>query len=500
VDFSNLTLLIDPVPQSRQSNKMLLEFMGESVVPCDSNCWAVQLTEQDQDSRDFCMAVINHPDTEELSALLQDLRQWDENLPVILLAEPDSLTSLISDQPNIAAIVDTPLTYQPLLDAVHRAKLIRDNATKNVAGSLESSVAISGLVGSSTAIQQVKRLIEQVAGKEVTILVTGESGTGKEVVARNLHLNSVRSAKPFVAINCGAIPGELLESELFGHERGAFTGAVAAREGRFELAEGGTLFLDEIGDMPLSMQVKLLRVLQERKFERVGGVKTITADVRIIAATHKNLESMIADGEFREDLYYRINVFPIEMPPLRDRAEDVPSLLHEMISNLEAEKRGSVRFNSSALESLKCYGWPGNVRELANLVERMSIIFPHGIVGVNDLPEKILSEPVAEVYPVEKTTPPLQPAGRGLLAPQGASELLSLDGIDIREYLANMEKGLIEQALQDSGGVVAHAADRLQLRRTTLVEKIRKYNLHKSDIEQTSDSSATQTSKQLASG
>ena len=289
---------------------MLLEFMGESVVSCDQSSWLSQLSEQRFESHDFGKAVINEPDINKLSSLLDQLQQWEKHLPCILLAEPGIKIEGVENYPNVAAVVEMPLTYHPLVDAVHRARLTKDKLRNPCEQPLDNAVSISGLVGSSLAIQNVRRLIAQVADKEVTILITGESGTGKEVVARNLHLNSVRAKQPFVAINCGAIPRELLESELFGHEKGAFTGAVTAREGRFELAEGGTLFLDEIGDMPLNMQVKLLRVLQERKFERVGGVKTISTDVRIIAATHKNLEQMIADGEFREDLYYRINVFP----------------------------------------------------------------------------------------------------------------------------------------------------------------------------------------------
>jgi sigma-54 specific flagellar transcriptional regulator A len=350
-------------------------------------------------------------------------------------------------------------------------------------------------------------MMGQVANTEVSVLITGESGTGKEVVARNLHLNSARADKPFVPINCGAIPRELLESELFGHEKGAFTGAISSRAGRFELADGGTLFLDEIGDMPLSMQVKLLRVLQERSFERVGGIKTIQTDVRILAATHKDLEKMIDDGEFRQDLFYRINVFPIEMPSLRERATDVPLLLNELITAMEAEGRGSVRFNSGAIASLCRHNWPGNVRELANLVERMAILYPHGIVGLEDLPKKFLhlsdqeinqasisesslsgnsSATAQGIVPIQGlSSPESSPSGSGspvFLAPDGGS-LLPLHGLDLKEYLANLEKDLIEQALNDSGGVVARAADRLHIRRTTLVEKMRKYQLQKRQAE-----------------
>ena len=335
------------------------------------------------------------------------------------------------------------------------------------------------LVGNSGAIQRVRQVMGQVADTEVSVLITGESGTGKEVVARNLHLNSSRADKPFVPINCGAIPSELLESELFGHEKGSFTGAISTRAGRFELADGGTLFLDEIGDMPLSMQVKLLRVLQERSFERVGGVKTIHTDVRILAATHNDLEQMIERGEFRQDLYYRINVFPIEMPSLRERAEDIPLLLNELITIMEAGKRGSVRFNSGAIASLCRHPWPGNVRELSNLVERMAILYPHGIVGINDLPKKFRYLSDQEVSHLQDTER-LVNLGDTRAVPENIGQsLLPLNGLDLKEYLANLEKDLIGQALDDSGGVVARAADRLHIRRTTLVEKMRKYSLQK---------------------
>ena len=275
-------------------------------------------------------------------------------------------------------------------------------------------------------------------------------------------------------VNCGAIPGELLESELFGHEKGAFTGAITARVGRFELAEGGTLFLDEIGDMPLSMQVKILRVLQEKTFERVGSNRTVNADVRVIAATHKNLEDMIQGGEFREDLYYRLNVFPIEMPALRERVEDIPLLVHELVARMEKEKRGSLRLNSAAIMSLCRHDWPGNVRELANLVERLAIMHPYGVIGVQELPKKFrYVDDFDENRPVDDVGMPGVPGLIGLDAPA----LLPVNGIDLKDYLGNLEKQLIQQALDEAGGVVARAAEKLRIRRTTLVEKVRKYGL-----------------------
>jgi len=330
------------------------------------------------------------------------------------------------------------------------------------------------LVGTSPGTRRVRRLIEQVADTEATVLVLGESGTGKEVVARNIHFHSSRRYKPFVPVNCGAIPADLLESELFGHEKGAFTGAISGRRGRFEMAEGGTLFLDEIGDMPLAMQVKLLRVLQERTFERVGSNRSLVADVRIIAATHSDLEEAIREGRFREDLYYRLNVFPMDMPPLRERNEDLPLLINELISRIEHEKRGSIRFTAAAIRSLGHYPWPGNVRELANLVERLAILYPYGVVDVHDLPDKYRAEVISPA--AEDEEPSLE-----IFGPVMPGQRLPRDGIDLREHLNNMEYMLIRQALDEAEGVVAHAAKRLKMGRTTLVEKMRKYGIKRQD-------------------
>ncbi|VFS90100.1 transcriptional regulator FleQ [Pseudomonas aeruginosa] len=332
-------------------------------------------------------------------------------------------------------------------------------------------------------------MMQQVADTDASVLILGESGTGKEVVARNLHYHSKRREGPFVPVNCGAIPAELLESELFGHEKGAFTGAITSRAGRFELANGGTLFLDEIGDMPLPMQVKLLRVLQERTFERVGSNKTQNVDVRIIAATHKNLEKMIEDGTFREDLYYRLNVFPIEMAPLRERVEDIALLLNELISRMEHEKRGSIRFNSAAIMSLCRHDWPGNVRELANLVERLAIMHPYGVIGVGELPKKFRhvddeDEQLASSLREELEERAAINAG---LPGMDAPAMLPAEGLDLKDYLANLEQGLIQQALDDAGGVVARAAERLRIRRTTLVEKMRKYGMSRRDDDLSED-------------
>ncbi len=406
-----------------------------------------------------------------LETELESLNRWAPNAPVFLygMAEGSSLPA------GALAGIGFPPRYDQLVSCLHRAEICVQSgkSAERNSGRLERV-----LVGNSPAIRQARHLIEQVAASDATVLILGESGTGKEVVAGSLHYLSTRRSAPFVPVNCGAIPGELLESELFGHEKGAFTGALTARQGRFEIAEGGTLFLDEIGDMPLPMQVKLLRVLQEKTFERVGSNRSIAADVRIVAATHRNLEEHIKEGTFREDLYYRLNVFPIEMPPLRERAEDIPLLASELINRLEQEGRGSVRLTASAMASLMQYPWPGNVRELANLLERLVIMYPHGIVDFRDLPPKFQA---AQMPPEEIPMPTV--ASPSSEAPEPAPLAgLPREGLDLKEYLAELEMAFIQQALDEADGVVAHAANRLKMRRTTLVEKMRKYGLQRPEM------------------
>ncbi len=346
------------------------------------------------------------------------------------------------------------------------------------------------LVGISDAIQKVRSLVTKVAPAEATVLLQGESGTGKEVIARLVHDCSERANGPFVPVNCGAIPGELLESELFGHEKGAFTGAVSARKGRFELAEGGTLFLDEIGDMPYEMQVKLLRVLQERTFERVGGGKAIKCNVRVIAATHQHLEQHVEDGKFRMDLYYRLNVFPLDVPPLRDRAEDIAGLAQRFIDNFAEQGRGIIRLESDTMQHLRLYSWPGNVRELGNLIERLIILHTDQAVFASDLPAKYQStdlviadrpdnvEPLVDQLPEdepEDLSVLFAPAPTSPVAPSTPSHID--EPIDLKQHMADTERALIISALEQTGWVNAHAAKLLTLQRTTLVEKMRKYGI-----------------------
>lgn len=347
----------------------------------------------------------------------------------------------------------------------------------------QSKILFRSLVGQSAAMQAVRRDIEQVANTDANVLITGESGTGKEVVARNVHYHSGRRHKPFVPVNCGAIPHDLLESELFGHEKGAFTGAITSRQGRFSMAEGGTLFLDEIGEMTMAMQVKLLRVLEERVFERVGGTTTIHADVRIVAATNRNLQEMVAQGKFREDLYFRLDVFPIRLPTLRERIEDLPLLIKELISRLEQTKRNSVRFTQEAIVAMSRYSWPGNIRELANQIERMAIRHPNGLVQTCDLPDRILAQAsdTASGLKPEDIEHIMETQDKRKTGPMAPPVNFPVEGFDLKTYIANIEVGIIQSALDCSGGVIAHAAKSLGLRRTTLAEKMRKYHIERPD-------------------
>ena len=325
---------------------------------------------------------------------------------------------------------------------------------------LPQSKKFGEIIGDSPVLLNVFRAIEKVSLTDSTVLITGESGTGKELIARAIHFNSDRRPKPQVVINCGAIPGELLESELFGHEKGAFTGAHRTRIGRFEMADGGTIFLDEIGDMSPDLQVKLLRVLQEHSFERVGSTKSIKVDVRIIAATNKDLLHSIEESKFREDLYYRLNVIPIHVPPLRERRSDIQLLMDYFLKRMGGRRRQDRKrmksFSDEAMELVLKYNWPGNIRELENLIERLSVLVEEDVIQVQDLPEKIRGDRPRE-----------NQAGQVPFEP----------GIGFNEAVEQYQKDLILQALNQTNWVKAKAADLLKMNRTTLVEKIKKMQL-----------------------
>jgi DNA-binding NtrC family response regulator len=322
---------------------------------------------------------------------------------------------------------------------------------------LKAKYKFENIISDHEKMQSIFAIVEKVADSDSNVLIYGESGTGKELIARALHYNSYRQDKPLVPINCGAIPSELLESELFGFEKGAFTGATAQRMGRFELANGGTVFLDEIGEMSPALQVKLLRVLQQREFERIGGTRTIKVDVRIIAATNKNLEELVAKNQFREDLYYRLNVIPIPMPPLRERTSDIPLLVAHFISRFNTEKKRHIEgITREAMEWLLRYQWPGNVRELENLIERITILKGSGFIAPADLPEKLA--PAVPNGPLPEVD-----------IPNG--------GLDFDDAVQAFERQLLTKALERTQGVKAKAAELLHMNRTTLVEKVKKLRL-----------------------
>lgn len=337
--------------------------------------------------------------------------------------------------------------------------------TRSLQQALRTRYRLDNIVGQSKWMREIYEAVEQVSQTRATVLIRGESGTGKELIARAIHFNSPRAAGVFVRLNCAALPQSLLESELFGHEKGAFTGAIAAKKGRFELADGGSLFLDEIGDMPMPVQVKLLRVLQERCFERVGGTRTITVDVRIIAATHKDLEAAITRGEFREDLYYRLNVVPILLPPLRERREDIPLLIEHFLAKYNRENNRKVRITGRVLQTMLNYDWPGNVRELENCVERMVIMTRRRLVLPEDLP---LPVETASDEPEEAQRRPAPARGRTPVNGPAAAGFSNLQ---------DLERQQVIQALVQANGVQARAAALLGITPRQLAYRLRKYGI-----------------------
>ena len=405
--------------------------------------------------------------------LLAQIRTRHPQLPVLLMTAFGAVERAVDAiRQGAADYLVKPFEPRTLLELVAKHAL-----GKLPAGDRDGPVALE------PASVQLLELAARVAQSDSTVMITGESGTGKEVVARGIHSQSHRAAGPFVAVNCGAIPGELLESELFGHEKGAFTGAIQARVGRFEQAASGTLFLDEIGDMPQGMQVKLLRVLQERTFERVGSNKTQQCDVRIIAATHQDLEAHAEEGKFRADLYYRLNVFPIEIPPLRERPDDVQVIGERFLEGFNKQRGTSTKVSKACFDALRQYQWPGNARELSNLMERLTILHPDEQVSANQLPNRWRQGSAPADSPETPRVPDFSFTEEPVIEERSELVLSGLteEGIDLRSRMAEIERTLISQALDLSDGVVAQAAKLLGLQRTTLVEKMRKHGLERSE-------------------
>jgi len=488
-------IVIEPSISEARTLQTLLRFLDLEPVHVQT---LAEFRQSPQSVMQDCLAVIVGKDTVASAGaeLVTQLRALRQPLPVIYLSN-DGLPKIAESSGDLAWFhLDLPVKQRRLSAVLNQAQNVRTgHPTQPGAHRFRPS-------GTSRAMRDVHRLIEQVAPFDTSVLILGESGTGKEMVARHIHELSGRAGHPFVPVNCGAIPADLLESELFGHEKGAFTGALSTRMGRFEFAEGGTLFLDEIGDMSLQMQVKLLRVLQERSFERVGSNRTIRCNVRIIAATHRDLDAAIGAGRFREDLFYRLNVFPLQMPPLRERLEDLPVLIEHLVQRQEQTAGRHISLDKEAMNCLARNPWPGNVRELANLLERLAILFPTQTVTAADLPERYRGTGAlgwfgsgVRVAPLVSVTllDELLDAGEVTAVHTGA-ELVAEDaavaataelsgyelprgGMDLKDHLSAIEIGLIRKALLEADGTVAEAARLLRMRRTTLVEKLRKYRL-----------------------
>ena len=396
--------------------------------------------------------------------VLKSVSERFPNVPVIMITAHGTVDTAV-EALKLGAFdyVTKPFDQAEFRTVVGKAARTRELSQKHVSGDPNQRGRYR-IIGQSELMHGVYDVIEKVADTPSTVLITGESGTGKELIARALHENSSRKDKAFVSVNCAAIPPDLLESELFGYERGAFTGAVTSKPGRFELANGGTLFLDEIGEIPVSMQVKLLRALQERQFERVGGIKTITVDSRLVAATNRDLKASIADGGFREDLYYRLNVVHVHLPPLRDRPSDIPLLLEHFVQKFNAKlHRSTTGFEDAAMKQLFRYGWPGNIRELENVVERCMIFAEDGEVGVQHLP--------AEVRDSEGDLGPGLVAGIG--PTPGETGLKEA----VREATLKLERQFIRRALDQTGGNVTHTARLLKISRKSLQNKMKELGL-----------------------
>jgi DNA-binding NtrC family response regulator len=397
------------------------------------------------------------------SSFLAELRGAVSPVPCIVAAAQPTVTDAVTAlQVGASDYLESPVSDSRLLSALDRAGVCLGGASAMVDPGTTGR-GCAAIVGASRKMAQVFSLIKKVCDAETTVLVRGESGTGKELIAQALHYEGVRGSGPFVPVNCGAIPGELLESELFGHEKGAFTHAIRTRLGRFELADGGTVFLDEISEMSPMLQVKLLRVLQEKQFERIGGTKTIRSDFRVIAATNRDLEQEVSQGRFREDLYYRLNVIPIDAPPLRERPQDIPLLVEHFVSRFNAPRKKKIKgLADEVMDRLLRYPWPGNVRELENMVERMVILAGGDTIVMEDLPEKLAGPAAAPVEQVED---------------------IPAQGFFLSELVADFEKRLIMQALGQTGWVRNRAARLLNVNRTTLIEKMKRFGLVSPSVE-----------------
>jgi len=453
-------LVVDDDKDSRDSLVELLKGEDFEVWGMDSGGAALDILKEKDPG--IILTDLKMPKMDGLQLLEQIKSTSPQSIVVVFTGYASIETAVKAMKLGAYDYIVKPFLFEEIKIILQRAIEYQKLQNENILlkQNLKAKYRFQNIIGDSENIEEIFRYVEKIANTDSTILISGESGTGKELIARAIHFNSDRRNRPLISVNCGAIPEDLLESEMFGHEKGSFTGAIKTRIGRFEMANGGTIFLDEITDMSPGLQVKLLRVLQEHEFERVGGVKTIKVDIRVIAATNQDLEKAVAQGKFREDLYYRLNVIPIKLPPLRERKSDIPLLVNHFIDRFNKEKNCKIKgLSKECIEHLINYPWPGNVRELENMLERLVILKGEGTIEASDLPEKVLNSEL-DSFPIS----------------------IPDSGISFDVAVNEFEKGLILNALKKSNWVKNRAAKLLHLNRTTLVEKMKRINLTKESV------------------
>jgi len=450
-------LVVDDNPDVLKLIADILESNGYEVKTFSDGASAIK--ELESNDYDVVLTDLMMPDVDGMQVLRNAILKTPKTICIILTGHGTIKSSVEAIKKGAFDYITKPVSPSELLIFVEKALKFKNLEEENIRlkKELKGKYHYKKIVGTSKVIKKIYHLIEKVSDTDGTVLITGASGTGKELIARSIHYNSQRSDNPLVVINCGAIPETLLESELFGHEKGAFTGAYKKRIGRFEMANGGTIFLDEIGEMSPTLQIKLLRVLQEQQFERVGGTKTLHVDLRFIAATNKNLTTAINMEKFREDLYYRLNVIPIKVPSLKQRRSDIPLLIDFFLKKFQKGKGDKITgFSQAAMDAILAYDWPGNVRELENVIKRLTILSEDPVVSFDDLPENMQDISVSR-YPDKEVT---------------------LDNeLNLNEAVQDYEKRIILEALEKTNWVKSKAAKLLNINRTTLVAKIKKQNI-----------------------
>jgi len=456
-------LVVDDESETRKFFSEFLTHEGFEVDTGQDGEIAIHMI--DQDYYDVALIDLNMPKVDGMSVLKHLVENSPDSIGIILTGYATIKNAVEAMKAGAFDYLSKPVKMDEVLMVIKRALELRNLKRENLAlkKQLKKKYRFENFIGDSLQMGKVFRIIEKVADTDSTILILGESGTGKELVAKAIHYHSMRRDKPLIPVNCGAIPEELLESELFGHEKGAFTNAIRTRLGRFELANGGTIFLDEIAEMSPHLQVKLLRVLQEQEFERLGGTKTIKSDIRIIAATNKDLDKLVQDGSFREDLYYRLKVIPIEIPPLRERRSDIPLLVHHFLEmTLKTKKKKTKGISRDVVNALVNYEWVGNVRELENIIERMVILAEDDYLTIEDLPERIRQTDSPEKM---------------------GQTLIPTEGLSLAHAVNEYERLLIIHALEKADWVKNRAAKLLNMNRTTLVEKIKKQRIERPSMD-----------------